>query len=167
MRTGRGFSFIEMMVVLAVLGILMLTSFPSVQNTLETRALENSARDILTSCQLAKFLSVSTKYPHRLAFSNASGRWLYWIEEENPPGTWTAVSKYGSREIPTKFSATVDLPGALTVDYSVMGYISNFDSLHRTITLGSARLRLQSAPDLRILRFYAGGSIQFEASQTS
>ena len=167
MRLNRGFTLIEMVVVLAIIGILMLTSYPSVLNTLEIRALENSARDILTSCQLAKFLSASTKLPHRLAFSNSGGRWHYSIAEQSPAGTWTTVTKYGEKEIPSKFVATIDLPGALTVDYSTMGYISNFDSLHRTITLGSNKLRLQFAPDLRILVLYAGGSIQFEKSQTS
>ena len=49
----NGFTLIEILVVLAILGVLMLASYPSILNSLETRTLENTARDIRASLHRA------------------------------------------------------------------------------------------------------------------
>jgi prepilin-type N-terminal cleavage/methylation domain-containing protein len=167
MPRNKGFTLIEILVVLAILGILMLASYPSVLNSLETRSLENCARNILTSMQQAKFLAVNTKLDHRVIFSNATGSWAYWIEEESSPGTWTRLAKYPHNEIPSKLTSTIDLPASQAVEYSSVGFVTNYDSLHNTITIQSAKLKTYTQPDLRILTFLAGGSIQYTKSQTT
>ena len=42
---AKGFTLIEVLVVLGVMGILMLAAYPSVQQTLDKRSLESAARD--------------------------------------------------------------------------------------------------------------------------
>jgi prepilin-type N-terminal cleavage/methylation domain-containing protein len=167
MTQKKGFTLIEMLIVLAILGIMMLSSYPSVLNSLETRSLENCARDIQTSMQQAKFLAVNTKLNHRVIFSNATGSWAFWIEEETSPGTWSRLAKYPYNEIPSKFTATIDLPASQTVEYSSVGLVTNYDGLHRTITIQSDKLKTYTQPDLRILTFYAGGSTQYTKSQST
>jgi len=166
MPQKQGFTLIEMLVVLAILGIMTLGSLPAILNSLETRSLENSARDILTTMQQAKFLSVSTKLNHRVIFSNATGSWAYWIEEETSSGTWTRHAKYPYMEIPSKLTPTINLPADLNVEYSSIGFVTNYDGLHNSISIESPKLRKYSQPDLRILMIYAGGSIQYIKSQT-
>jgi prepilin-type N-terminal cleavage/methylation domain-containing protein len=166
MPQKKGFTLVEMLVVVAILGILMLGSLPSILNSLETRSLENSARDILTTMQQAKFLSFSTKMNHRVIFSNATGPWAYWIEEETSTATWTRLAKYPYNEIPSRLTPTIDLPAGMTVEYSSIGFVTNYDGLHNTITLKSDKLKKYSQPDLRILLIYAGGSIQYTKSST-
>jgi prepilin-type N-terminal cleavage/methylation domain-containing protein len=167
MHRNKGFTLIEMLIVVAILGIMMLSSYPSILNSLETRSLENCARDIITSMQQAKFLAVNTKLNHRVIFSNATASWAYWIEEETSPGTWTRQAKYPYNEIPSKFTATIDLPASQTVEYSSVGLVTNYDGLHRTITIQSDKLKTYTQPDLRILTFYAGGSTQYTKSQST
>jgi len=167
MPRNKGFTLIELLIALAILGILMLASYPSVLNSLETRSLENCARDILTSMQQAKFLAVNTKLNHRVVFSNTTGSWAYWIEEETSPGTWSRQAKYPYSEIPSKLTPTIDLPADQAVEYSSVGLVTNFDSLHNTITVQSNKLKTYTQPDLRILTFFAGGSIQYVKSQST
>ncbi len=156
-----------MTVVVAIMGILMISSYPDILNALETRTLENSAKDILMVCHQARYLAVSTKLNHRVKFSNTTGRWLYWIEKETDTGTWSRMDQFLDHEVPKKLPATVNLPGELTVEYSSIGYVANFDSLHNRVTLQSDKLRSFGQPDLRILVIYAGGSIQFTKSQST
>jgi prepilin-type N-terminal cleavage/methylation domain-containing protein len=167
MPRNKGFTLIELLIVLAILGIMMLASYPSVLNNLETRTLENCARNIQTSMQQAKFLAVNTKLNHRVIFSNATSGWAYWIEEESSPGTWISLAKYPHNEIPSKLTPTIDLPADQTVEYSSVGFIINYDSLHNTITIQSDKLKTYTQPDLRILTFLAGGSIQYTKSQST
>jgi prepilin-type N-terminal cleavage/methylation domain-containing protein len=167
MTQKKGFTLIEMLIVVAILGIMVLASYPSVLNSLETRSLENCARDILTSMQQAKFLAVNTKLDHRVIFSNTTGSWAYWIEEETSPGTWSRQAKYPYNEIPSKLTATIDLPVSQTVEYSSVGLVTNYDSLHNTITVQSDKLKTYTQPDLRILTFFVGGSIQYVKSQST
>lgn len=164
---NQGFTLIELLIVVAILGIMMLASYPSVLNSLETRSLENCARDIQTAMQQAKFLAVNTKSDHRIIFSNTTGSWAYWIEEETTSGTWVRQAKYPYNEIPSKFTATIDLPVSQTVEFSSVGMVTNYDSLNCTITIQSDKLKNQSQPDLRILTFFAGGSIQYTKSQST
>lgn len=166
MPQKKGFTLIELLIVLAILGIMMLASYPSVLNSLETRSLENCAQDIRNSMQQAKFLAVNTKLNHRVFFSNATGSWAYWIEEETSPGTWSRQPKYPYNEIPSKLTPTIDLPAGLAVEYSSVGFVTNYDGLHNTITIQSDKLKKYSQPDLRILMIYAGGSIQYTKSTT-
>jgi len=44
----QGVTLLETLVVLALLGMVLAWSFPSILNTLETRNLENTAREILS-----------------------------------------------------------------------------------------------------------------------
>ena len=166
MPKKNGFTLIELLVVLAILGVLMMASYPSILNSLETRTLENSARDIMTSMQQAKLMSVTSKLNHRVQFSNSTGSWAFWIEQESSAGTWTRQAKYPYTEIPSKITATIDLPTGLVVEYSSIGFVTNYDGLHNTIILQSPKLKKYSQPDLRTLMIFAGGSIQYTKSQT-
>jgi len=166
MSPKNGFTLVEFMVVLAIMGILMLGSYPSILNSLATRTLENSARDIMTSMQQAKLLSVTSKLNHRVQFSNSTGSWAFWIEEETTSGTWIRKSKYSYNEIPSQITATIDLPASMTIEYSSIGLVTNYDGIHKTITLESPKLKKYSQPDLRTLMIYAGGSVQYVKSQT-
>ena len=78
----RGFTLIESLLVVAIIGVLVLVSYPSIKNSMETRGLENEAREILTTLQQAKFQAVKLKLNHRVNFDNSLGYWVYFIERE-------------------------------------------------------------------------------------
>ena len=168
--SGRaGFSLLELLVVIGIIAVLAAALYPNLMNSLETKTLENEARDILTSLQRTKFLAVKHKFPHRLRFEQdaETSLWKYIIEREETAGNWTMIPGFVSRLIPPKFDVTVDLPDPdLDVVYSALGTVTNFDILHNTVILQSDRLERQNQPDQREIQVYTGGSVRFVKSES-
>ncbi len=161
----KGVTLLETLVVLALLGMVLAWSFPSILNTLETRNLENAARNILTTLQRAKYLAVEEKVSYRVRFYNDNGPWQYVIETESIPGNWVTIPGFVGKTIPTKFNVTLSLPSEI-VTFSSMGFITDFDTSLNSITLQSPKLENFNQPDVRIVSVFAGGSIRYEESQS-
>jgi type II secretion system protein H len=162
----NGFTFIEVLVVVAIIGIIMAALYPNILNTLETRSLENSARDILTTLQKAKFQAVKTKLNHRVGFLIDQQVWYYFIERENSPGVWNTIPGFVRKRIPTKFNTTVSYPDIVgTPDkgivFSPLGFVTNFDINQNSLSLQSDKLKGYGQPDIRIVSVFTGGSIQY------
>jgi prepilin-type N-terminal cleavage/methylation domain-containing protein len=169
-QLGRaGFSLIELLLVIGIIAVLAAALYPNLMNSLETKTLENEARDVLTSLQRAKFLAVKSKFPHRLRFEQdaETSLWKYIIEREETAGNWTMIPRFVSRLIPSKFNVTVDLPDPdLDVVYTPMGTVKNFDLQHNTVILQSDRLERHDQPDRREIKVYTGGSVRFLKSES-
>ncbi|RPJ02612.1 MAG: prepilin-type N-terminal cleavage/methylation domain-containing protein, partial [Candidatus Aminicenantes bacterium] len=78
-QTQRGFTLIEIIIVIGIMGILMAVSYPSIMNTLASRNLDNSTRQVQTYLQQTKLRAVDTKIVHRVRFYQADGG--YWVYE--------------------------------------------------------------------------------------
>lgn len=163
MRTRRpGFTLLEFLVVVAIMGILSLSLVPSVLNTLETRALENTAREVIASLQKAKFAAVTSKFNHRIRFLNDTGDWRVVVEREQPPGTWVELTDYPPKIIAAKFSITINLPPAdLAVEFSQMGFVTNHDKDFNSILIQSDKLKRLNQDDQREVIILASGSFRF------
>ena len=165
-KSTKGYTFIEVLVVIGIIGLILAALYPSILNTLETRGIENSARDILTTMQRAKFQAVKTKLNHRVGFLNDGGAWSYLIERENTPGTWITMPGFIRKEVPTKFNIVVNYPDVIGtpdkgVVFSPMGFVINFDTNQNSLSLQSDKLKGGGQPDLRIVAVFAGGSIHY------
>ena len=159
----RGFTLIEVLVVVAIMGILMVVSYPNIKNSLEVRNLENEAREILTTLQQAKFQAVKTKLNHRIIFDNTSGIWVYYLEREVQYNDWQEVSGYIRRFIPSKYTVTVNLPDQQVV-YSPLGMVLNCSASLNSISIQYPSLSLQNQPSTRTITTFAGGSVQYVKS---
>jgi len=160
----RGFTFIEIIIAVAIIGMMALVFYPSIINSLEIRNLENVSRDVLTSLQRAKFEAVKTRINHRVRFDFINqaemNLWSYYIEREDTPGNWTSMPGFSRRFIPTKFTVTVSFPNQI-VQFSPLGFVSNYDSTQNSISIQSPKLEHYNQPDLRVVSVYIGGSVQF------
>ena len=162
----EGYTFIEVLVVVAVLAVILASFYPGILNTLETRGLENSARDIQTAMQRAKFQSVKTKLNYRIGFLLEGTTWYYLIEREDTPGNWSTMPGFIRKEIPEKFIVILNLPDitgvpSKGVEFSPLGFITNFDTNQNSVSLQSDSLRKKGQPDLRVITVFAGGSIYY------
>lgn len=161
---SRGFTLIELIAVIGILGIMMALSLPSFTNTQAVRALDNEAGTILMALQTAKWQAASTRMNHRLQFVSSSGGWTYRVERETASGTWTVLPGATSNEISSSFGVTITLPSSLTVVFQPTGLISNYESAKDSIALSSAKLQTLGQPGRRTIRLFAGGSFQLVKS---
>jgi prepilin-type N-terminal cleavage/methylation domain-containing protein len=156
----KGFTLVEILVALAIIGIMALIFYPNIINTLESRKIEGSAREVLTTLQRAKFQAVKTKLNHRVRFEAVGEGWVYYIEKEDNPTEWNTIRGFLRRSIPSEFQVNVDFPNDL-VEFSPLGFVANYSSTQNTITLQSLKLATYGKPDERVIRTLVGGSIQY------
>ena len=163
--TPRGFTLIEAVVVVGIIGILVLVSLPGILGQAEVRSLENTGREIQSTLQKAKLQAVSTKFNHRVLFYlSDANRWEYIIEREETAGTWSPMPTSVVREIPGRYAVTVNLPAAGTgnaVEYSPVGMVINFATVANTVLVQSPSLKAKNQPDEIVVTVFMGGSIQF------
>ncbi len=164
-----GFTFIEIVVVVAIIGITLIASYPSILNVMETRTLESAARDLLTTLEIARYTAVNEKVLCRVRFFQENNAWCYLVEKEirdveDTVVSWTTVPKFLKKNLPRKFSPQLQLPSDQTIVFSPLGMIANYNfsspQNHRII-LQSNKLKNYGKEDLRIVNIYAGGSIAY------
>jgi prepilin-type N-terminal cleavage/methylation domain-containing protein len=167
----RGFTFIESLVVVAIIGLLLIVSYPSIQNALQVRKLENEARQVLTSFQQAKFQAARVKLNHRVRFDNSAGQWVYLIERETQDGTWHEPPGSVRNSISSRYAVIVNFPSAVdgspgqVAVFSPFGSVENYDvnSLFN-VSLQDNNLTGKGQPGVRSIWVYAGGSTRYEKS---
>ncbi len=156
----KGFTLVEILAVVAILGIMALVFYPNIMNTLESRKIEGSAREVLTILQRAKFQAVKTKLNHRVRFEAVGAGWVYVIEKEDNPNEWNIMHGFLRKSIPSEFQVNANFPNEI-VEFSPLGFVSNASSTQNSITLQSLKLAAYGKPDQRIITVMAGGSIQY------
>jgi prepilin-type N-terminal cleavage/methylation domain-containing protein len=156
----KGFTLVEILAAVAIIGIMALIFTPNIINTLETRKIEGSAREVLMTLQRAKFQAVKTKLNHRVRFEAVGEGWVYYIEKEDNPTEWNTIRGFLRKSIPLEFQVDVDFPNDI-VEFSPLGFVSNYSSTQSTITLQSNKLATYDKPDERIIKVIAGGTIQY------
>ena len=159
-----GYSLIELLVAVAILGIILAFAFPSFNNSQSVRALDNEAGTIVMAIQTAKWRAATTGISHRLRFVSTDSSWAYRIERETVSGTWTLLPGTNERGISGSFGITVNLPTSLDVVFRPTGLVSNYETGKNTITLTSAKLQNLGEPGQRTILLYAGGSVRLAKS---
>ena len=156
----KGFTLVEVLTAVAIIGIMALIFYPNIINTLESRKIEGSAREVLTTLQRAKFQAVKTKLNHRVRFWAVGAGWFYVIEREDNPADWNTIRGFIRKPIPSEFQVNVDFPNGV-VEFSPLGFVANYSSIQSSITLQSLKLATYDKPDQRVIKVIAGGSIQY------
>lgn len=160
-----GFTLIEVLVVVGIMGILMLASYPSILNTMATRNLENTTRQIQTYLQQTKLQAVSTRIDHRVRFFRVDDSyWAYEMERRVDAVTWIKAGNTPRKTIPNGLNVTITFPivGADHVAvFSPLGTFPQFANNQNSITLQYPKLDRPGQMDERVLSIFMGGSIQY------
>jgi type II secretion system protein H len=164
--TERGFTLLEVLVVVAIMGMLTVAMFPSIMNSLETRNLDNQARDIQTTLEQARYRAVTDKIHYRVRFGQVSGEWRMFLESQDAAGVWTRVAGFLTKAISSRFVVTLSLPSSQAVEFTPLGIVEGYDSTHNSLTVQSLRLKAKRQPDLRILTVFGGGTVSYVRSKS-
>lgn len=164
-RTARGFTLIEILIVIGIMGILMIVSYPSIMNVMEVRNLENTTRGVQTYLQQTKLRAVDTKIVHRVRFYQSDGGyWVYEMERLQMDGTWARVEGPPRKTISDRFNVTLLLPASGTdhiAIFSPVGAVANFAVGQNEIIIQSPRLDRPGQMDERVISLFMGGSIYY------
>ena len=164
-RQRRGFTLIEVLVVVGILAIITLASYPSILNIMAARNLDNTARQVQTYLQQTKLRAVDTKIVHRVRFYQAdSGNWVYEMERFQADGTWARVEGPPRKEISARFEVTLTLPadgGGHVAVFTPVGSVASFAVNQNAIVLRSPKLDRPGQMDERVISLFMGGSIQY------
>jgi len=176
-RAAAGFTLVEVLVVVGIIGIFTLVSYPSVLNVMAVRNLENKTREVQTYLQMTKFRAVSTKIVHRVRFYQPQGTyWAYEMERLEADGTWSRVSTAPRKTIPVNFNVTITFPdmgGDRVASFSALGTFPaeavlsptgtfpSFNPTLNSITLQSLKLQGSGQMDERMLTVFMGGAINY------
>jgi len=167
----RGFTLIEILVVVGIMGILMAVSYPSIIKVMAVRNLENTSRQIQTYLQQTKLRAVDTKIVHRARFYLADeGYWAYEMESLRMDGTWARVGGAPRKTIPTRLIVTMSLPASgtdHTVIFSPVGAVTNFTVDQNAIVLQDPNLDRPGQMDERVISLFMGGSIHYAKRESS
>lgn len=88
-RNKKGFTLIEMMVVIGIIAILAMVAIPSFSVWIPDFALKGAAQDLYSNMQLAKMAAVKEKEDQNMEFDTGAGTY------KKHDGTVVVLSSYG------------------------------------------------------------------------
>lgn len=85
-RARRGFTLIELMVVMTIIGVTAAVIIPEMGGTLEDALLRSSSRDLTGMFDLASSQAISRNQTYRVHFERSTGRYQLEAQKQDPYG---------------------------------------------------------------------------------
>jgi type II secretion system protein H len=79
-RQNRGFTLIELMVVIVIIGIMTAALIPEMKGSFQAELLRSNSRELINACDLAYSRAVSLNQIRRVRLETETGR--YWVERQ-------------------------------------------------------------------------------------
>lgn len=77
-----GFSFVELMTVIAIIGILSAVALPSILGNMPEKRLKSAARNLYADLQKARLLAVKENRSIRVRFDNSTSPGFYYFDDD-------------------------------------------------------------------------------------
>ncbi|MCI5126897.1 MAG: type II secretion system protein GspH [Candidatus Electrothrix sp. AUS3] len=96
LSNSKGFSFVELMVVIALVGLLSAIGLPSLLRNLPEKRLKNAARSLYADLQKAKLLAVKENKNVTVTFDTATKQYSFIDDDGNTVATTVSLADSGS-----------------------------------------------------------------------
>lgn len=138
----KGFSLIELMVVLAIMGVAALIAVPNIVSGLPAYRLKAAARDMTSQMRKARAIALKNKQNVSIRFDEAAGSFTFQDRVFPPSGSLT--SQYGSNVAygvgDTGESDAITFPGTPPeVTFTPQGFADNNGFIYLTNARGDVR----------------------------
>lgn len=87
MSAQRGFTLVELMLAVAIIGILSAVTLPSFQNFLSGQKLNVASNNVYTAMQLAKATAIQQNASMTVLFNKGTGQWCIFNRQITPDST--------------------------------------------------------------------------------
>jgi len=111
-KDSAGFSFAELMVVIALIGVLSAIAIPGFLKTLPEKRLKNATRNLYADLQRARLLAVNQNGNIVVSFNTSSGSYSYDVNNVNL-SDYGAIT-YGCSATPTNWNGSAIPPSGVT-----------------------------------------------------
>lgn len=156
-RRERGFTLTELMIGIALIGILMTAALPEFSTWMQNTKIRTAAESVIAGLQLARNEAVRRNVNVQFAFGTGSG-WAVSV-----PSTGTPIQARSSEEGSTQnITVTLAPAGATTVTFNSLGRTTaNADAsgLLTQVDVDSSALAASVSKDLRIT-IGTGGNVR-------
>jgi type II secretion system protein H len=164
-RRPEGFSIVELMIVLVIVGLIVTFSYPTIQRALEKRSLESAAREIMATLQRAKLEAIKSGLNSRVKFEKKHNEWFYYMEKENSSGDWSQVSGFLKKSIPADLNVDMKLKNDIA-EFTPLGLVANYEANKNTISIDNPSLKGPNQDDKRVITLYEGGAVHYQKAQS-
>jgi prepilin-type N-terminal cleavage/methylation domain-containing protein len=86
-RDNKGFTLIEMMVVVSLIGILMAIAIPSILSQRPLWRVNGTAREMLTNMRMTQSKAIRSGYPHTITFLDTTNNYVIFADDGSGTGT--------------------------------------------------------------------------------
>ena len=142
-RDCRGWTLLELMVVVAILGVLVKISLPTIQNTILAYRLGAAASSVASAIQKTRYQAIMTGCSYTIAFT--SGSTTYQVQSQaisgTPPACAGSFTNVGAA-IPWTTGGGISLNPSTTLQFNPNGIVTaTTGTLSLTLSNGSASTR--------------------------
>lgn len=135
-RHSRGVTLIELMIAVAILGILLALALPNYAIWIQNTQIRTAAESILEGMQKARVEAARRNVMVEFALGDGTA-WSITV-----PSTGEEIETRAASDGSAKISLTVDdPPGATTVEFNSLGRVNNPDTAIKQVTLDSNAIK--------------------------